>query len=105
MNHLTRLSWVCDTCGFPIADGQGVLCVPFLEINNPPDMGGRWRAQHTSCANREHVDYYGIDIESVSDALGLVWWSAHLIGKNWLPETNWEQVLRFAHEQLRKVGA
>lgn len=100
MTHPTQIHWTCRNCGFPIAPGQGVLAIPQVEINNPPELGGVWRPLHTTCTVD---DYYGIDIEQVSDHRGLLRWTAHLITKPWIIDTNWNAILREALP--RKEGA
>lgn len=91
MDQSTQIQWKCHACGFPITPDQGVLCIPYVEINMPPEDGGLWRSLHTGCSED---DYYGIDLEQVSDYRGLLRWTAHLMDKNWLAQTNWSALIR-----------
>lgn len=91
----TQIQWTCTTCSFPIADGAGVLGIPFADLSAHPDAELNWRAQHNDCIDPDH-EVYGINVDDLRDADGLLRWTVHLMGKNWLHDSNWRGVLAVA---------
>lgn len=95
MTDSTRISWVCTSCNFPIADGTGCLGIPFVDLAAWPEVKPNWRAIHDACIDPER-DVYGIDVDTIRDADGLVRWTVHLMGKRWFMDSNWRGVLAVA---------
>lgn len=93
--NLSPIQWTCVTCGFPIADGTGCLGVPFAQLAAWPDDDPAWRAQHNACIDPGR-DVYGIDVEQIRDAAGLLRWTVHLMEKSWFVDSNWRGVLAVA---------
>jgi hypothetical protein len=116
-----QLDFICDTCGFPVEDGQGAIYVRFEDIRNyqsqkadwletRPEHGALdlptlmampvpipWHIHHNACAPAD-VDVYGICVEQVRTWRQLLKWTAHLMPKNWLSATNWASVVGDAAE-------
>lgn len=103
MSDSTQLSWVCTTCSFPIADGTGVLGIPFVDLAAWPEVKPNWRAIHDACLDPER-DVYGISVAEIRDAHGLLRWTVHLMSKRWFGDSNWRGVLAVAVQQ-REVPA
>ena len=93
--HSSHITWTCDNCGSEISDGAGVLGVPFVQLSNWPDTEPTWRPLHNACIDPSR-DVYGLDIETVRTPVGLLKWTAHLIEKPWIGDTNWAGILRTA---------
>lgn len=112
-----ELEFICDLCGRPVENGCGSLYVSFGELHahrhamadwksaNEPGAAlnivamlhlpgpAPWRIHHDTCRPAEVGDGYHIDIERVRTWRDLVRWTAHLMEKNWLPDTDWRVLL------------
>ena len=54
----------------------------------------QWQALHHDCdPDPERGDYW-FGVERVDSLAKLLDWSAHLMGKSWLDETDWDHLLR-----------
>lgn len=95
--------WNCTACGFPIADGTGVVAVPLQQISDMPMFGPEWAARHVACA-ADLDDYYGIDVEELRDAEGVLRWTAHLLSKVWIANSNWDAVIRTTLKEGARCG-
>jgi hypothetical protein len=118
---VTELVLICGGCGSPAP--HGYLCVRFAEIHDyrhaldawheahpgdghyieelltmPDEI--EWRAWHYDCDPHSDEDAYQIDAENLSTWRGFLWWSAHLSSKNWVPDTDWDEVLREATGEI-----
>ncbi|MBT2415093.1 hypothetical protein J7I94_31905 [Streptomyces sp. ISL-12] len=109
----------------PIADGEGRLWVDMSEVEratvneraweqleaDQPERGvltfsgeslqsypdpARWRVHHYSCDSALDANSYAIEVHRCRSWADLVWWTAHLMGKVWLPQTDWDEVLEAA---------
>lgn len=111
-----ELDFICDVCGHPVEDGHGSLYLRFAQLNetrnaradweatNPPGQAlslssilmspglAPWLIHHDACRPNE-ADGYHIDVERVRSWRDLVRWTAHLMDKNWLPDTDWRVLL------------
>ena len=87
------VTWTCTACQFPIADGEGVVAVPLEQISDMPMFGPEWTSRHTLCAG-DLNDYYGIDVEELRTHEGVLRWTAHLLSKVWLANSNWDEIIR-----------
>lgn len=56
----------------------------------------RWHVWHAACdpdPDEEQGQYYQFTLDRVQDAAGLLHWTAHLMGKNWLDCTDWDALI------------
>jgi predicted GIY-YIG superfamily endonuclease len=112
------LVWLCRECEQPIADGDGYLTVSAAEQRahrarkaDRPDgapltmsdvmhhQRPTWRAFHRSCDPDLADAGYWFDVARIRTVDDVLDWTAHLIGKRWLPDTNWKQVLEHVRQQ------
>lgn len=117
---VTELAVICDACAKPISDGAGYLHVSHHAIaeheqamarwreDNQP--GGymcitdllaipkpaRWRAHHRRCDPEPDSSDYWIDVARLRTWRALLEWTAHLMGKRWLPATDWQRLIESA---------
>ena len=96
-------AWDCTACGFPIADGTGIVAAPYTEINDPPMFGIGWQARHVACT-ADLDDYYGVPVEEIRDPAGVLTWTAHLLGKVWIANSNWDDVIRATLKEGARCG-
>lgn len=90
------ITWNCDRCDFPVSDG--ILFVPEAEVIAAEESGNvmdwepaRWRAVHLEC--EPDPNGYAVAVHEVSTYAQMLWWTAHLSGKNWLSATNWNELI------------
>lgn len=123
---MSDLTWLCAKCGHAIGpedggvrvlhaeiieaqrtdrdyeeahgDGEAVDLHEFLLV--PPDIA--WAPVHYRC-DEDRGDAYCIDVLKVGTYRGLVWWTAHLMAKNWLDLTDWDSLLREAAGEVNSV--
>ncbi|GAA1429321.1 hypothetical protein GCM10009601_44330 [Streptomyces thermospinosisporus] len=118
---------ICDACKQAIADGEGGLWVDMSEVEQAsineraweqleaeqhesgvrtfsgesiqsyPDPA-RWRVHHYSCDPSPSANSYAIEVHRCRSWADLVWWTAHLMGKSWLGQTDWDELLQQASE-------
>lgn len=115
---MTDLIAICDTCGVPVADGQGWLGVDRTEIYEHQhlaaewhqrhgaaaglsDMLGypepaRWRLLHEGCPPHLGEFTYQIPVGRLRSWWQLTDWTAHLMDNDWLTATDWPLLLRNA---------
>jgi hypothetical protein len=53
-----------------------------------------WQALHRDCDPDPERDDYWFGVERADTLAKVMNWTAHLMEKNWLPETNWRHLLR-----------
>ncbi|WP_158717223.1 hypothetical protein [Streptomyces sp. NRRL F-4474] len=117
---------VCDACEAPIADGQGCIWIDYGKIMKqqeavrtweaetkaaaPPGTrtvvsygdilsypdAVRWCAHHAACDPDIDANAYSIEVHRLRTWADLTHWTAHLMGKPWLPATDWKKVLESA---------
>lgn len=116
-----ELDYICDVCGRPVDDGCGVICISFAAVREyraakadreqdrvparvveaPTLLGGLdpvpWLIHHGGCAS-VNAEVYDIPVECVRSWRALLSWTARLLGKGWLPVTNWASVIGDAAE-------
>ena len=115
-----EIDYICDTCGRPVDDGEGALYVLHADIVNartaraewekttrggPIDVvslltmgdSAPWRIKHDTCGALI-ADGYDISVEKVRTWRQLLSWTAQLMGKTWLPATDWAVVIEDAAE-------
>jgi hypothetical protein len=114
---MTEITLICEACRRPMTDAEpGALSVPFAAIRASrreereprldaavdlaefialPD-GPRWTARHYACQPADAPDCYGISHDELRAWADVARWTAHLLAKNWLPASDWDEVLREA---------
>lgn len=112
-----QIEWICDVCKSPIDDALGGVWITYHHIrkaSTPSPQAGvmtvseimalledgpTWRITHDRCAPRDTLDdSYWLPVESLRTPATLLNWTAHLLGKTWLPNTDWDDVIRRALE-------
>lgn len=113
---MIELEFICDTCGTPIADGYGSIRMPYEALNearfkaaeSQEGVGGvggvvtvgavlslppilHWQILHFVCSPDD--DAYEIDVDLVRTLGDLDRWNDHLRAKNWLPLTDWDELV------------
>lgn len=106
---------VCDVCRRPVEAGRGFLRVTFAameayraqaaewkrthgdvstvgEVLSYPEEA-RWSPFHTGCDPAKGLSAYQIDAGELETWRGLTRWTALLMAKQWLPETDWGHLL------------
>lgn len=111
---MIEFEFFCDSCGTPIADGDGSIRMSFQMLNAARRAGREaadgsgsvgtvgellslppilpWQILHSVCRPQDD-DAYEIDVERARTAAGLDWWTAHLRSKNWFPLTDWDELV------------
>ena len=97
----TNIQYICDSCGFRIADGAGCVHIPFenLSLHTQGDDLA-WSFHHDRCLPTLAV--YGIDVDTIRTERGILHWTLHLMSKTWFTDSNWSRVIAGA---LREVSA
>jgi hypothetical protein len=116
---MNDLILICETCGFPITGNTGSLYVRTAELvayreelqvwraaSSSRDglisgaelmllpLPVHWRTGHDKCRTDHDEEAYEIDAPLFTSWASLAKWTAHLMGKNWLPSTDWAHLLR-----------
>jgi len=93
---MSDLTLICETCRFPIHGDTGCIYVIFPDINAARRGGGEihWRTSHYAHFAEGERDTYEISSERISSWRQLAWWTAHLMEKNWLSLSDWDDLLR-----------
>ena len=117
-DEVNDLTLICETCGFPIERGKGSVyvrigdlrdyreamrewreshaegaAVDLAELLLQPDEI-HWRTGHDACRTDRSEGCYEIDDHKISSWTQLAWWTAHLMSKNWLTHSDWDEFLR-----------
>ncbi len=90
---MSDLTLICETCRFPISGDTGCIYAAFAEMRTSSDTV-RWRTSHYDCFAEGSRDTYEIGSERIATWRQLVWWTAHLMDKNWFPKSDWDDLLR-----------
>jgi hypothetical protein len=114
---MTDLTAICDGCHTPVLDGTGWLGVRYADIHrytrerrewdeahpgsahwigellSLPDPI-TWRVYHDRCDPWPDQDAYQIDVERIRTWQQLARWTSDLMAKNWLAESDWDDLLR-----------
>jgi hypothetical protein len=117
------VTWRCQSCGEPIDAGEGFLCLPYAERRryqgelgawkerHPRGTDGpdgwidlsallampehaKWGAWHLRCDPEPDESFYFIAVERIRSPWDVLHWTGHLLGKQWIDETDWITVLR-----------
>jgi hypothetical protein len=113
---MTDLTAICDGCHRPVLDGTGWLGVRYSDIHRhrheradwdaahpgaqtvadlmamPEDI--TWHVYHDRCDPLPAEDAYQIDIERIRSWHALAHWTSHLMAKNWLRDSDWDELLQ-----------
>ena len=90
MNDLTL---ICETCRFPVHGDAGCIYTTFAEMRTSSDEIC-WRTSHYAHFAEGVRDTYEISSERIATWRQFVWWTAHLMEKNWFPLSDWDELLR-----------
>lgn len=107
-----KLVVLCDACRRPIGDGDGYLHIDHAEIvrhrSYRPGLNGsaltvtqllaapdlaRWQAHHVDCYPESDSVDYDVAVADVRTWPLLVATTARLMGKTWLPVSDWYALL------------
>lgn len=86
-------TWTCTTCTHPIADDEGAISVPYSDLTDMPMFGPEWEPRHYLCRHPEEP-CYEIPVSDLRDDRGVLAWTAHLLNKVWLANSNWNDIIR-----------
>ncbi|MDO5681236.1 MAG: hypothetical protein Q4G46_00205 [Propionibacteriaceae bacterium] len=109
------VTWICDSCSRPIADGDGYVQVLYDDkrryrqerkawdaahlgrIRCAADLlalpePAKWHALHTDCDPSPGTGY-GFGVERIRTYRDALEWTVHLMGKVWLQDTDWDYLL------------
>lgn len=75
---------------------SGHLVVEGAELFTYPDPV-RWRAHHSACDPEPDANAYSIAANRIDTWAELLDWTAHLMEKDWLTHTDWDDLLRGVH--------
>lgn len=112
----TELIWNCWQCGDQIDPPEGHIYVKFADIQGTQadldeweDEYGealhtwddimrkpgpvRWMICHDVCDPDPDADGYFIPLRRLRTPMHMLAWTAHLMAKNWLPLTDWDDLL------------
>lgn len=122
------LVWTCHICGKPVADEEGCILVRTKDMNDYRNDPARkepgpsgfviynaaemmdlrspapWVAEHYDCCEGCGA-YYEFDVARIRTLTQVIDWTAHLMQKNWLEETDWPRLLRKVHKQTGETEA
>ena len=113
------LIWICDVCREPVEDDGGWVTISYAEISEHQRQdkliearaeeragGGlkiysladiqhsvRWHVYHRECDPDPDGPDYWIEISRIRTMPQLVHWTAHLLAKGWIHDTNWNSIL------------
>ncbi|MDO5535398.1 MAG: hypothetical protein Q4F65_12200 [Propionibacteriaceae bacterium] len=84
----THIEWECVACGSLIAENDGTVSVPLPYPTQPAPL--LWSPLHDVCEDQSE-SRYGIPVEQLRTAAGIVRWTAHIYAKNWGHRTDWHR--------------
>lgn len=69
-----------------------------IELSELMSLPGpaQWRAHHARCDLDPDAGVYSVASERIDTVGKLLDWTAHLMGKSWIGDTNWDDVIRSA---------
>jgi hypothetical protein len=71
----------------------GRVAIPLDAFDRYP-RAPHWAVLHRACDPQPESDDYWIGVERIRSLADVVAWSGHLVGKTWLPATDWAVLLR-----------
>lgn len=113
MQPSRSISWRCDLCDELLADDGYVTVresevaevrrsraaleekpiVSAREIGALPSPA-RWMFRHHGCDPEPDSGDYAFSVREIGTEAQLLAWTSHLMGKEWLSATNWDEVIR-----------
>lgn len=117
----TYIKWDCDHCGGAISDDAGAIGVSEPDLRRHETELDAWQAKRATfglvtpgallitypeparwlayhfddeCVFDEVGSCYEIPVERIRTPAEALGWTAHLMGKRWLSQTNWESIIR-----------
>lgn len=110
--------FTCRGCGSDILGDSGWLVVDLDEVMRVQDAyqahdeahptglftvdslidlpeRATWKAWHRHCDPDPGANGYWIESGRIATWPQAIWWAAHLLEKNWLTHTNWDDILRW----------
>lgn len=76
-------------------DPIGAYFYSLTELRSLP-QSVPWQVHHRACDPRPDTDDYWFAVERAATHADLLHWTAHLMGKNWLSGTAWDDFIRKA---------
>lgn len=73
--------------------GPGGGVVGWMTLVNYPERA-RWRAHHSACDSTDLAAMYAIQASELRTWTQMAGWTAHLMGKTWLTDTDWQKILQ-----------
>jgi predicted GIY-YIG superfamily endonuclease len=73
-------------------EGLTAFIITGAELMEGPDRVP-WQAWHRACDPRPDASTYWFDADRISTWEHVADWTAHLMGKNWFLDTDWQQLL------------
>ena len=89
---MSDLTLICETCRFPINGDTGCIYTTFAEMRTSSDEI-RWHTSHYAHFTEGVRDTYEISSERITTWRQFIWWTAHLMEKNWFPLSDWDDLL------------
>ena len=84
---------------------RGVPGLMVIKGSDLPDIGPvRWETYHFDCDPDIDDNLYGVDVARCRTQGHLLSWTAHLMGKRWIRDTNWDAFIR-AHLTRGEMSA
>lgn len=77
---------------FTVDGAEELRVVSVQDMVDAPDAAG-WLPLHHGCDSTPDDCYYSIPVGGISTVLEVLEWTRHLLGKNWLQETDWDSVI------------
>ena len=117
---MSDLILICESCRQPILGDTGSVYVTYADINAKQAAQAEWRERHPAgtaidvvelltlpaeihwrtghdrCRGDRDQGCYEIDAPQIATWPQLARWTAHLMGKNWLALSDWDEFLREA---------
>ena len=111
---MSQLIFICQACGTPIENLHGHLGIDVTALAeyraaarewdaaNPDGSGTMaslldhpaqvtWTTHHEAC--EPNTCGYCIQVDQIRDLKSLIKWTAHLMGKAWLADSDWDHLL------------
>lgn len=118
--RLPQATHTCESCKFPIANGEGYVHVSYQEIREAEDRERArqrnslamtlgelldepfpvWHTHHRSCDPTVTQNGYAIDVADLRTWPQILERTCHLSEKGWFQLTDWTEVARRLNEQL-----
>lgn len=126
------IEWMCEVCGQFIKKGAGYIQCPTAELQRYEDEMAAWREEypdkgpvdgfapvdwtalfampdkahwtvvHRECDPLPDDDGYWFGTERALSAIDLLQWTAHLMEKDWLDQTDWQRFIHVTAAALQR---